>query len=35
MNFFQTRFLKEADKFVSTRDEKENVKLFYNIDLAE
>jgi phage-related protein len=35
MNYFQTRFLKEADKFISTLNEKEIVKLFYNIDLAE
>jgi phage-related protein len=35
MNYFQTRFLKEADKFVSTLSEKEVIKLFYNIDLAE
>ena len=35
MQFFQTRFLEEADKFISELDIKTAKKLFYNIDLAE
>jgi phage-related protein len=32
---FQTRFLEEADKFISGLDPKTAKKIFYNIDLAE
>ena len=35
MQFFQTRFLEEADKFISELDIKTVRKVFYNIDLAE
>ena len=35
MQFFQTRFLEEADKFISNLDRKVARKVFYNIDLAE
>ncbi len=35
MQFFETRFLEEADRFISELDEKTARKLFYNIDLAE
>jgi len=35
MQFFQTRFLEEADKFVAGLDIKTARKVFYNIDLAE
>jgi phage-related protein len=35
MQFFETRFLEEADKFISELDEKTARKLFYNIDLAQ
>ena len=35
MQFFQTRFLEEADKFISDLDQKAARKVFYNIDLAE
>ncbi len=35
MQKFQTRFLEEADKFISELDSKAARKLFYNIDLAE
>ena len=35
MQYFETRFLEEADKFISTLDLKTARKLFYNIDLAE
>jgi phage-related protein len=35
MQYFETRFLEEADKFISEIDEKTARKLFYNIDLAE
>jgi phage-related protein len=35
MQYFETRFLEEADKFISELDEKTARKLFYNIDLAE
>ena len=35
MQFFETRFLEEADKFISELDEKTAKKLFYNIDLAQ
>jgi len=35
MQKFQTRFLEEADKFISELDSKTARKIFYNIDLAE
>ena len=35
MQKFQTRFLEEADKFISELDSKTAKKIFYNIDLAE
>ena len=35
MQYFQTRFLEEADKFISELDVKSVRKIFYNIDLAE
>jgi phage-related protein len=35
MQKFQTRFLEEADKFISELDSKTVKKIFYNIDLAE
>jgi len=35
MQKFQTRFLEEADKFISELDSKAVKKIFYNIDLAE
>jgi phage-related protein len=35
VHYFQTRFLEEADKFISELDEKTIKKIFYNIDLAE
>ena len=35
MQYFQTRFLEEADKFISTLDLKAARKIFYNIDIAE
>lgn len=35
MQKFQTRFLEEADKFISELDSKTVRKVFYNIDLAE
>jgi phage-related protein len=35
MQKFQTRFLEEADKFISEHDSKTVRKIFYNIDLAE
>ncbi|SHL66915.1 type II toxin-antitoxin system RelE/ParE family toxin [Flavobacterium saccharophilum] len=35
MKYFETRFLKEADEFVSRLDKKAIAKLLYNIDLAE
>ena len=35
MQFFRTRFLEEADKFISELDIKTARKVFYNIDLAE
>lgn len=35
MQDFETRFLEEADKFISTLDLKTARKVFYNIDLAE
>lgn len=35
MQFFQTRFLEEADKFIAGLDPKAARKIFYNIDLSE
>ena len=35
MRHFETRFLEEADKFISRLDSKAIRKIFYNIDLAE
>jgi phage-related protein len=35
MKYFETRFLEEADKFLSTFDGKIIAKILYNIDLAE
>lgn len=35
MRYFETRFLEEADKFISKLDIKAAKKVFYNIDLAE
>jgi phage-related protein len=35
MRYFETRFLEEADKFISKLDSKTIKKIIYNIDLAE
>jgi phage-related protein len=35
MRYFETKFLEEADKFISELDQKTIKKIFYNIDLAE
>ncbi|WP_192823329.1 type II toxin-antitoxin system RelE/ParE family toxin [Rufibacter sp. LB8] len=35
MQYFQTRFLEEAEKFISQLDSKTIRKILYNIDLAE
>lgn len=35
MQYFETRFLEEADKFIAALDVKAIKKVFYNIDLAE
>ena len=35
MRYFVTRFLQQADEFVSQLDQKSANKLFYNIDLVE
>ena len=35
MRYFKTRFLEEADEFISKLDPKIIRKIFYNIDLAE
>ena len=35
LQYFQTRFLDEADKFIASLDKKAAIKVFYNIDLAE
>jgi phage-related protein len=35
LQYFQTRFLEEADKFIASLDPKAARKIFYNIDLAE
>ena len=35
MKYFETRFLEEADEFLSGLEPKTIKKIFYNIDLAE
>jgi hypothetical protein len=35
LQYFQTRFLEEADKFIAGLDPKAARKVFYNIDVAE
>lgn len=35
MKYFETRFLDEADEFISKLESKTIKKIFYNIDLAE
>lgn len=35
LKFFETRFLEEAEKFISGLDKKAIRKVFYNIDIAE
>ena len=35
MRYFETKFLDEADEFISGLDPKTIKKIFYNIDLAE
>ena len=35
MRFFETRFMEEADEFLSELDLKTIKKIFYNIELAE
>ena len=35
MQYFQTRFLEDADQFIAGLDPKAARKVFYNIDLAE
>jgi len=35
MKYFETRFLEEAEEFISKLDAKTIKKIFYNIDLAE
>jgi len=35
MRYFETRFLEEADQFISGLDRKTVKKIFYNTDLAE
>ncbi|MCW3107926.1 MAG: hypothetical protein JWQ09_2432 [Segetibacter sp.] len=35
MQYFETRFLEEAEKFIAGLDAKAIKKVFYNIDLAE
>lgn len=35
MRFYETKFLEEADEFISGLDQKAITKIFYNIDLAE
>ena len=35
MQYFKTRFLEEAEKFIASLDQKAVRKVFYNIDLAE
>lgn len=35
MQYFETRFLEKADRFIAGLDAKVIKKVFYNIDLAE
>jgi len=35
LQYFQTRFLEEAEKFIAGLDSKTSRKVIYNIDLAE
>ena len=35
MQYFQTRFLEEAEKFIASLEKKAARKVLYNIDLAE
>ena len=35
MRYFETRFLENAEEFISELDEKIVLKIFYNIDIAE
>jgi phage-related protein len=35
MRYFETKFLEEANEFISTLDSKTIKKIFYTIDLAE
>jgi phage-related protein len=35
MKYFETKFLEEAEEFISKLDSKTIKKIFYNIDLAE
>jgi len=35
LQYFQTRFLEEAEKFIASLDQKAARKVFYNIDIAE
>lgn len=35
MQYFQTQFLEEAERFISELDKKTARKVFYNIDIAE
>lgn len=35
MRYFETKFLAEADEFLSSLDKKSAAKVIYNIDLAE
>lgn len=35
MRYFETKFLEEANEFISSLDQKTIRKIFYNIDLAE
>ncbi|OYU93006.1 MAG: addiction module toxin RelE [Bacteroidetes bacterium B1(2017)] len=35
MKYFETKFLEEADEFISGLNQKTIKKIFYNIDLAE
>ena len=35
MKYFETRFLEEADKFMSKLDAKSVAKVLYNVDIAE
>jgi len=34
LQYFQTRFLEDAEKFIASLDQKAARKVFYNIDLA-